>query len=235
MAIYVGLYIYDSALLLYPNEGILKASHAMNWRTGFGSENTTLAGKELYIPNLFCPTTPIFRLSWQYETSVGSKNTGWESCIKLLRWFQVPIWLLFTMSFLFLPIALFGHFGDVLLIAVFALIYLCVAIIVSTLYLVKEPLAISKREFWFTTFDLFLCPPFAINLVRRLSLKQHVKEDFVAAARRLQKAAHWQETEMRLRSRLIDEANCEDEDTPRASALKTRIAQFTQVDSDDKT
>lgn len=233
MAIYVGLYIFDSVLLLHSNEGVLIAGNAKNWRSGFGSKNTTFAGKELYIPNMLRPATPIFRLNWQYEASSSGLGTGWESCIETLRWFRVPIWLLFSMSFVILPIALFGHYGDSLLLIVFSLIYLCVASIVVLLYLAKKSLTISSREFWFSAFDLVICPPFAINVIRRLSLRQHVNEDFVAAACRLQKVAHWRETEIELRNRLIDEVNCEDGDTPRAKALKKRIGQFTQVNFDD--
>jgi hypothetical protein len=234
MAMYAGLYVYDSVLLLHPNEAILKAGIAKNWRSGFGSKYTTFAGKELYIPNLLGPAAPIFRLSWHYEASRPSKGAGWESCVQTLRWFQVPIWLLFTLSFLALPMALWGHFGDALLLVVFAEIYLCVVLILVLLYLAKKPLAMSNREYWVAAFELAICPPFAINVVRRLSLRQPVKEDFVAAARRLQKDVHWQETEIELRNRLIDEVSCEDNETPRAKALNERIALLTPVNFDDK-
>lgn len=232
MGIYVGLYIYDSALLLLPNEGILKACFASQWRSSFGSKNTTFFGKELYLPNLFGPATPIFRLSWKYETSVPSRTTDWDSCIPTLRWFLVPTWLQFSFSFVLLPLALFGHFGDSLLLAVFALIYLCVALIVVLLYFAKAALSIGSREFWLTALDLLICPPFAINVVRRLSLRQNVTEDFVEAARRLEKPEHWRETEIELCKRLLDEVNCEEEDTPRATALKQRIALLKPVNYD---
>lgn len=235
MAIYVGLYIYDSALLLHPNEGILNVGILKDWRSGFGSKNTTFAGKELYIPNLLNPVAPIFRLCWQYEKSFPGHQTGWESCIRTLEWFQAPVWFLFSLSFLILPAVLFGHFGDALLLMAFSLIYLTVVLIIVLLYFAKERLTISRREFWFTALDLLICPPFAINVIRRLSLRLQVKEDFVAAASRLQKIVHWRETESELRNRLINEIHGEDEDTPRSEALKQRVSLFTPAASDDKT
>lgn len=232
LAIYVGLYVYDSALLLHPNEGILKACFASQWRSSFGSKNTTFIGKELYIPNLFEPATPIFRLSWQYESPVPSSGTDWDACIPTLRSFLVPTWLLFFCSFVLLPIALFAHFGDPLLLAVFALIYLFVTLIVVLLYFAKTSLSISSREFWLAALDFYICPPFAINVVRRLSLGQTVAEDFVEAARRLQTHEQWRGTEVELCKRLIDEVNGEDDDSPRAIALKKRIALLTPVNHD---
>jgi hypothetical protein len=233
LAVYVGLYFYDAFLLLRPNEAILKAGFASQWRSSFGSKNTTFFGKELYIPNPFAPSTPIFRLSWQYESPGPSSSTGWGACIPTLRWFLVPTWLLFFCSFVLLPIALFGHFGDFLILVAFAAIYLCVAMIVVLLYFAKRSLSIAHREFWLAALDLFICPPFAINVVRRLSLRQIVTEDFVEAARRLQGDEPWRDTATELCRRLMDEVNGEDEDSPRAIALKNRIALLTPVNHDE--
>ena len=233
MAIYVGLYIYDSAILLQPNEGILKLGIGESWRSGFGSKNTTFARKELYIPSILNPGAPIFRLSWHYETSFPSHEVDWESSILALKWFKVPVWFLYSLSFVFLPTILFGHFGDALLLVAFSLIYLNVVLITVLLYFKKNSFNISNREFWFSTFDLLLCPPFAINVIRRLSLRLQVTEDFVAAAFRLQTTVNWRETESELRNRLINEAYDEDDGTTRSIALKERIALFTPAEIDD--
>jgi hypothetical protein len=221
-------------LLLHPNEAILKVGVRQDWRSGFGSKNTRLAGKELYIPNPLNPGAAVFRLSWHDETLFPSYQAGWESRLGALRRFQVPVWWLFFLSFLVLPTVLFGHFGDALLLMVFSLIYLTVVLIAVLLYLDKETFAFSRREFWLAAFDLLICPPFAINVIRRLSLRWPIEEDFAAAASRLQTAARWRETESELRNRLIDEVYGEDEGSPRSKALKERIALLTPKESDDK-
>lgn len=185
LSIYVGLYLYDSALLLHPNEALLKTGLGKRWHSEFGNSNATFAGKELHIPNPLTPGSAIFRLAWHYEKLGASRHTGWENGVQTLRWFQAPVWSLFCLSFLVLPAVLFGHLGDAALLLVFALVYLNVAVLTGLLYWLKDTLAMGPREFWLIALDFFICPPFAINVIRRCSLRQVVKEDFVVAANRL--------------------------------------------------
>lgn len=72
----VGLYLYDSAVLLASNEVILSPRQSGRWVAMFGADSFQLRGKEPFMPNPLLPHHPIFRLSWNIEGLVGPVGHG---------------------------------------------------------------------------------------------------------------------------------------------------------------
>jgi len=223
LALFAALYVYDSALLLHSNEAVLVQCRKGRWIAGFGSARATLRGLELYLPNPLLPTRPMVRLSWQYEGSKPARG----KVVPVVRREQfrvlVPlVWSHFACSFVVLPLALFAHWGDLFIALAFALIYANVLLLALVLWWRRRALGLSGRQLASVVFDIAVCPPFALNLIRRLSLRIPVGEDFVQAARRLQKPADWELTKAELRSRLSQELQGEEPDAPRAQALRAQ-------------
>jgi len=86
----------------------------------------------------------------------------------------------------------------------FALIYLTDIGIVWLMWLYRRPLHLENRLFILPALELLICPPFAINIIRRLSLRVPVSEDFAHAARRLLGPEDWQVAQAEMLLRLDD-------------------------------
>lgn len=237
MVLVTGLYLYDSALLLYANEAVLISRGPKNgWLAGFGSTGIMFRGKEFYLPNPLLPTRPLFRLTWRQEESAPAAGKpkkagripataahGWSDRAAPLSRFRFPIRSLAITMFGLLPASMaMGPSGDLVLLASFILIYLQVLVILAILWFGRGTLGLTNKAVAAIAFDLLLCAPFALNLVRRLSLKVEVNEDFVDAARRLQLPADWQATQETLLARMDEEIRNEGDDSPKLPALARR-------------
>lgn len=222
MALVVGLYLYDSALLMYSNEAVLIPTGKDRWLAGFGSNKITFKGKELFLPNPLLPTRPLFKLAWEFDILAPSLNHTWNLARKAFARFAPPVWGLAVSTFLLLPFALFGRLGDLIILLAFALIYLHVFLIIMLLWFERAKFDITARGCAVIALDLLICPPFALNIVRRLSLKLPVHEDFISAARRLQSPDDWETTKIQVLVRLDDEIGWEEEGCLRMMALLER-------------
>ena len=222
MALAVGLYLYDSALLLFSNEAVLTPRGKDRWLAGFGSTGTTFKGKGLYIPNPLLPARPVFRLAWAFEGGAARPVDPWAGGRKAFARFAPLTWSLAAVMFVLLPVSLTGRFGDWLLLLAFLLIYVNVLCILVLLWVSRKKYSLAAGSFAAIALDLLVCPPFALNLIRRLSLRVPVREDFIAAAKRLQTPGDWQATRLEVLARLDDEIAFEDEASGRMAALKGR-------------
>jgi hypothetical protein len=222
VAIYVGLYLYDSALLMYANEAILIPIGKDSWSVAFGSNKTTLKGKEVYLPNPILPTQLLFRLSWKFEKNASHSIDDWTIRRDSLKEFGPAVWSLFALIFGFLPYALFSRQGDLFILLAFASIYINVVLITLLLWIKRKKNELTIKDFIGIAIDLIICPPFALNIIRRLSLRIPVTEDLVSAAQRLQTSESWEKTKVELLTRLDDEIGGEDDGTSRKVALLVR-------------
>lgn len=228
MALAVGLYLYDSALLLYSNEALLIPSGKDGWIARFGSNKTTFKGKQLFVPNPFWPTQPLFRLVWGYEDVAScSIAATWDEKRRASIRLVPMVWGLFMCTFILLPVTLFGRLGDLMILLVFVLVYLNILLVILFLWLDRSKFNLTLHGFASIAFDFLICPPFALNIVRRLSLSVQVDEDFINAARRLLKPADWEVTQREALTRLDDEIACEEEGHPRIAALIRRRIDLT--------
>jgi len=181
----------------------------------------------LYLPNPLLPTRPIYRLSWEFEGEASTRSPARQ----LVR--QQPqqalvllIWNHFWLSFIVLPLVLFTPMGDMAVLFAFALIYANVVLIALALCWRRQALGLSPKELASIVLEMAMCPPFALNLIRSLSLRVRVDEDFVHAARRLQQPSDWAHTRLQLRARLSHELEAEEADAPRAQLLRAHCEQL---------
>jgi hypothetical protein len=230
MALIVGLYLYDSALLLYPNEALLLPVGARRWQVGFGSSKTTFMGRELYVPNPFLPTRRMFRVAWDFDGSGAADASAWSAVRDVYGRLSAPVWSMAVLMFVILPAVLFGRLGDMAILLSFSLIYLNVLLIILVLWLNHESFQLSNRAFALLAFDFLICPPFALNVIRRLSLRAPVQEDLIRAARRLLAPADWDAARSEALSRLDDAIAYESEGSSRMRAMLNRRSDLTCED-----
>lgn len=218
MAIAIGLYLYDSALLLYGNEGVVTTQGGSGWRVAFGSA-IELRGKALFVPAPLFPHRPVFRLAWNFA-GAGGGDPGWTARRALLAPLAPAIWVMAAALFVLLPLGLFTRLGESMLLAALALLYGGVIGALAWLAFRRARLDLAPRRLAQLAFEALLCPPFALNLVRKLSAEFSVEEDLVGAARRLLRAPDWEAARGAFLARLDEELEQEEGNEARLAALK---------------
>lgn len=221
MACAIGLYLYDSAFLLYYNEAVVSPKGRDGWSVSFGS-TMHFRGKELFIPFPLTPHRPLFRLTWNLDQPRRACDPGWTSRRAALRPLVPLVWGMALAVFVLLPLGLFSRLGDGMLLAAIALLYLNIVAALGWLALERGRLGIAGKRLAALAFEALVCSPFAINLIRKVSAEMPVQEDLVDAALRLQAPEDWDRTRKQLVARIEEELEAEDEGSARASFLRKR-------------
>jgi hypothetical protein len=101
-----------------------------------------------------------------------------------------------------------------------ALLYAAIAGALLWLAMNRRELGLSARRLGGLAFELLACPPFAVNVVRRVSVEMPLDADLLGAARQLQSAEDWNATRGELIARLDEQIDAEDESSERSALLK---------------
>ena len=219
-----GLYLYDSALLLYRDEGVVSVVGRDGWAVRFGP-GIQIRGRYLFIPSPVTPHRPLFRLVWKPETAVAG-DRRWTERRTLFEPLIPMVWGMLVSIFVLLPAGLFFRLGDAMLLAAIAFLYLNILALLGWISLKRASFGLTGRRFAALAFEALICSPFALNLVRKISAEMPVDENLVDAARRLQKAHHWEASRRQILARIDEELDFEDEESGRASALKLLRAEL---------
>ena len=219
-----GLYLYDSALLLYRDEGVASTAGRAGWTVRFGS-GIQIRGRYLFVPSPLMPHRPVFRLVWKPEPAAAAdrrwteRRTLFEPLMPLVLGMLVSIFVL-------VPAGLFLRLGDTMLLAAFAFLYLNILALLGWVALKRASFGLTGRRFAVLAFEALVCSPFALNIVRKISAEMPVEENLVDAARRLQKAHDWEVSRRQILARIDEELDFEDEQSRRASALNLLKAEL---------
>lgn len=228
MALAVGLYVYDSCVLLHGNEGVLVRRGEGRWAMSLGLDHARIGGKNLFVPNLLAVHQPVMRMTWQFD-KVGSPPDGWaDPGHAFCALGYASLWLGAVLFVLF-PTVLFLYLRDSSLVAVLALLYLSIGVSLHLVHRQRQAHGLGRKQFWALCFECLVCPPLAVNLVRRLSLDQWRHKDLVALSERL-----LHDDDRRLAyglfvSRLEDQLVLLDEASESALRVQKRIQEMTQL------
>jgi len=227
----VSLYLYDSTFLLYANEGVLIPGRKQRWHVGFGSDRARILGRELFIPNPFLPHRPMFRLSWQFEGRDSVLGGGWTTRRDAFGPLVPLVWVMAVALFVLLPAGLFTRLGERMILSAILLLYLGIVLALIWLWVNRARLELSSRRLAGLSFESLACSPFALNLIRKISMGIPVREDLVSAARRLQGPDDWRSTRMEMIARLNEELEGEEDDSERALALMEHRRNLSERDA----
>lgn len=162
----VGFYLYDVALMLHKGELALVRTGS-GWHATAGAD-LTLFGRYPAMPGMLSPGAAVFLLNWDGPSGKPSTpnsrvlETTWP-----LRW---PARLQASVLFVLVPLGLFINLAAEWMLALLGVLYALSA--ASMLYVLskREALQLSGKALASIAFDVLACPPFAINLVRRITL-----------------------------------------------------------------
>jgi len=166
----VAFYLFDSSLMLYGNELALEW-RAPRWRVS-GGMNALLRGKRLYLPNPLRPHALLFQVRWD-PASAGPEPDWYPQLEQLDRTLAplkiVVVALAFVLLAVLPPVSWFYGAGAMLL-AVFIAAYLLIGAALVMVFRRRVALGLSPRRFTGLALEALACAPFAVNLVRKISL-----------------------------------------------------------------
>jgi hypothetical protein len=215
------LYLYDSAQLLYSNEGVLAATLGGRWSLHFGAEHYTLRGKQPFLPNPLLPHRPVFLMHWKQQVPAikGADQPWTPPSFGPYKVLTPLVWLMALALFGLIPAGLFSHYGNVAIAAGILLFYANALIALAYVWFKRHALQLTSRRVGALAFESLTCPPFALNLIRHISWTARPTEDLVSASRRLLRKDDWATTLPNVVKRVDNAIAYEDETTARAQAL----------------
>ena len=216
----IGLYLFDSTLLLYSNE-LMFVRRGSRW--GFAESSALLvAGRRICFPNPFTPGTPQLRVRWsEVDPRQEQEEAGeLERFFRALRPVQyLVIALLIIMLALPVELLVFGTGVELLL--VMAAFYVVTLACLGYIFARRRELRLSGRAFAALCFDCLACAPFAINLVRKLALRRALAGNPIAFAARTFEPAAFSSLIRAVDTRVCAEQRQESGQTPRWSELES--------------
>ena len=169
----VGLYVYDSLLMLYDNEYLFSRSRR-RWRATTGSA-FVLFGRRVTLQNPFLPHRPVFRVAvgdadFGDEDVVDAAMPDTDAFLRALGPLQFIAQVQLALLFLVLPLSL-GVFGpDWISLSVVASFYVLTLLSLCLAGARREVLGLDRKALFSLWSDGILCAPFAVNIVRKISL-----------------------------------------------------------------
>lgn len=181
----LALYLQDSMLLLHYDEVVLERS-GWRWRASTGS-GFELAGRRLYVPSPWRPTDATFRLTWlDDDADVRPEHwAGLNHFVAGLAALKGGCRLLWLLLLLVLPLLLWRFPHPLALLALTAMVYATCAWLVVQLWRYRRVFGLSDGEVRSVGFEALCCPPHAINLIRRLSLRRGLRGNAIDVASRV--------------------------------------------------
>jgi hypothetical protein len=214
----VGFYLFDAVVLLYGDELALELRHG-RWSSSTGSR-MQVGGRRPYLPNPFAPGALTFRVRW----NVASNHHDDGGRVATDLWERLrPIRIVVTVQALLLlcalaPISIALGAGTPLLV-LFAAFYALTLVSLGLLFQRRGALGLTRRQCGWFALEALLCAPFAVNLVRKVSLARSDDVAWIELAQARFSAAERRALLQQVGTR-IDEMLCVEEP---ASAAAERL------------
>ncbi|HXC59600.1 MAG TPA: hypothetical protein VN645_09795 [Steroidobacteraceae bacterium] len=176
----IGFYLYDSMQLLWQNE-LLLIRAGKRWRLQAES-SLRISARRVVLPHPLLPHRPQFRAAWSVADERASTHPDLAGLLCALKPIGILCQLLLWLLLLLAPVCWILGAGVVVL-AQFTLYYLLVVAALVLVFRRRGPLALSTRAFWSLAFDVLACGPFAVNLLRKLSLRRDPGDPVAFAVR----------------------------------------------------
>jgi hypothetical protein len=219
----VIFYLYDSSVLLYSNEAILTCDNARRWSATTGWIGFVLAGRSLCLLNPFTPYRPAFRLSWDFNRlEAETDDRDWP---KRAQEFKSIAPLTVTAGialFLLLPVGMFTELGRYAVIPAVIILYGSILLALWQVRRKRILAAVGRKHFWGFAFECLACPPFAVNMVRRITLADRIAEPLPLAGVRLLDADRWADLRDRCITRIDDAIQRVGEDSREQKELQAQ-------------
>ena len=162
----LAFYAYDCCLLLFDNETV------QHWAGGSwlpqAPTSIVLMRKRLLLLDLLRPDRLCLRTAAE-PADLAPAPAG--LLLKAMRPLQAGVLMLAVLLWLVLPTVSLVLGAGLALLAVFAAYYACVVALLVITSNRRVALGLGTKAYWAIALDCILCPPFAVNLVRKITLQ----------------------------------------------------------------
>lgn len=166
----LAFYLQDSCALLYADELMLERV-GTGWRVRPGAA-LLIAGRRPFLPNPLAPHRPLVRVSLQQllGEGPGGRNSfsHYVNSLGPFRRASIALLWLFVAG---LPLVMHFFGTGTELLGWLALVYLVLMRMIAALFQHRRVLQLSVRVCAGIAFECVCCPPVAINIVRKLTLR----------------------------------------------------------------
>lgn len=194
----VGFYLYDSAKLCFYNEFFILKGFSAKFKLQLQNNRLSILKKFLMIPSPFSPQYLCFIVRWQL-TQTDQHNEVIQQEInhilhiqKILKPLQALIFLNALLMLILFPMALLSQWNYLYMAILIVLIYSINIISIGCVFLQRKNLCLSNLKFSHLVVDALLCPPFALNMLQKISLASDFKTDGIILAQHLLQAEDFQ-------------------------------------------
>jgi len=212
-----AFYLYDACIPLSADAGLLRPARP-GWRGLLAAQAFEVRWAYLAWPPLLLPHRPVYRLRWDPARVQLPGDTRAMQALKehagSFRGFALPLYGLGFTLFALLPAALFIWPSDAAQLSALALIYgfaLWIALLTRRHgRRGHTPLRTARA----VAVQAILCPPFALNAVRKLSAAHVPACDLLQAARHVLRRDDWRDFVQRAQAVVdsaMDEAQAEND------------------------
>jgi len=224
----VGLYLFDATLWLYWNEALF-LRRRRGWAFTEGS-SLLLWGRRLCLPNPLAPQVPQFRVRWsdrdhRIETEDPEALRRFTTALRPVQYLVLTLLLLL----LALPVVLLVFGTGIPLLVLFAAFYLVILTALGCIHLRRRDLHVSGKAFLSLSLDSLACAPFAINLVRKLSMRRELAGNPIRFASRAFEPPAFAGLVRTVCDRIVQEQQGEERETPRWSELEDYRRQLQEM------
>jgi hypothetical protein len=217
----LGFYLYDSAILLFSNELVFIESYG-RWSFSFPNPRWLLRGRVLYFPNPLAPYKMIYRAAWSTNDNaleIQSEDLTHKFSAPLC-YLRILVIVLMILLVVVLPVVMLRLGAGVVFLVVLFLIYFTILNMLGYIFIKKVNLQLTNKAFLSLAFDSLACPPFAINMLRKISLRMQICNNPVEFSRLILKPNDFKKFAATLIDKLAEELDFEDElDSQRSNEL----------------
>lgn len=167
LGVLLGLYLIDCFILLEPGQAILERRRS-GWRLVFGNRHYVVRGKPVAMLNPLMPWTVSFKTLRLFEKP-SSAALKPSAGLRAMPPLQLSVLIQFIGVLVALPITLV-YFPGWPLLAVLAMVYCNVLVMIAALYYRFGRIRLPKRPLLSLAFTCLVCLPLSVNLYRRAGL-----------------------------------------------------------------
>lgn len=217
----VGFYLFDSMMLLYVNELVFSETNG-KWTFSFPKPHWQMLKKYLYLPNPFTPDRPLFRVFWSVSVVDGylQDQEALRHFLYAVKRLRYLTYSLLALQFVGLPVVLFSLGANLGLLVLFGAIYINIAALSIQIYPQREQLGLSGKMLAKLAFDSLVCPPLALNILRKISLQYRFVGDPVGFAHQSFDTETFNQLIKSLCQQVDKAMQFEDEGSPKYANLK---------------
>ncbi|TCV84081.1 hypothetical protein [Sulfurirhabdus autotrophica] len=218
----IGFYLFDSAMLLFFNELVFIEKKG-KWIFACPESRWQLMEKIPYLPNPLTPGNALFRLSWSLSKTDKQQESqeALQSFLNAFNPLRLMTSVLFTLLMIGIPVVLFIFGTGLGFLLLIGLIYFTIVIMLTLIYRQKETFGVSGNVIAKLAFDSLACPPFALNLIRKITLRYPFAGDPICFYRQVSDPNRFAQLIHSLCQRIDEMIDFEDETSPRYSALQS--------------